>query len=412
MPRGRGRSATRVTGGDRRTAGHRATGEEPRLTARPTRISAWPDRATVLDILAAFLVTRVTLILVAGLAVSAVPISSAIPREWLRAGLNPIFESFSRWDALHYLDIAWSGYRTSDPSSPAFFPLFPMLVRLVGEITRFADPPALYAIAVLVANAALFVAAVELVQLARLDFDDATATRAGWYLLVFPTSFFLSAAYGESLFLALSLESILACRRGAWWTAGILGGLAALTRPFGVLIVLPLLIEAWQVRSERPMWRSLLTMSPIPLALLGYMAYLGYQFADPLAFLNAQSDWDRSLMAPWDTISRFLRGPFGLRKGAHSLVDFAFMLLAASLAIASWKVLRRSYAVYISALVVFPLLTGSLVSFPQFVLTFFPMFLVMALAGRRPNLDRSILIVGMGMGAAFMVIYSRWYWVA
>ena len=147
-------------------------------------------------------------------------------------------------------------------------------MRLVGEITRFADPPGLYAMAVIVANVALFVAAVELVQLARLDFDDATASRAAWYLLVFPTSFFLSAAYGESLFLALSLGSILACRRGAWWQAGVLGGLAALTRPFGVLVVLPLAIEAWQQRAERPLWRSGLAMVPIPLALLGYMAYL------------------------------------------------------------------------------------------------------------------------------------------
>ena len=84
----------------------------------------------MLDILAAFLVTRVTLVIVAGLAVSAIPISSAIPTEWLRSGLNPIFESFSRWDSLHYLDIAWGGYRTSDPSSPAFFPLFPMYLVL------------------------------------------------------------------------------------------------------------------------------------------------------------------------------------------------------------------------------------------------------------------------------------------
>jgi hypothetical protein len=366
----------------------------------------------VLEVLAAFLVTRVTLVVVATLAVSAIPISSAIPAEWLRDGLNPIFESFSRWDSLHYLDIAWGGYRTSDPSSPAFFPLFPMLVRLVGEATRFADPPGLYAMAVVVANVALFVAAVELVQLARLDFDDATASRAGWYLLVFPTSFFLSAAYGESLFLALSLGAILACRRAAWWQAGLLGGLAALTRPFGVLIVLPLAIEAWQQRAERPLWRSGVAMLPIPVVLLGYMAYLGFQFGDPLAFLNAQSDWDRSLMAPWDTIGRFLNGPFELNSGPHSLVDFAFMLLAVILAVMSWRMLRRSYAVYITALVTFPLLTGSLVSFPRFVLTFFPMFLVMAIEGRRPTLDRAILIAGMGIGAVFMAMYARWYWVA
>lgn len=366
----------------------------------------------MLDVLAAFLVTRLTLVVVAAIAVSALPISSAIPVEWLRTGLNPIFESFSRWDSLHYLDIAWSGYRTSDPSSPAFFPLFPIVVRLAGEITRFADPPGLYAMAVVVANVALFVAAVELVQLARLDFDDATASRAGWYLLVFPTSFFLSAAYGESLFLALSLGALLAGRRSAWWQAGILGGLAALTRPFGFLIILPLAIEAWQQRAERPLWRSGLALTPIPIALLGYMAYLGLQFGDPLAFLNAQSDWDRSLMAPWDTIGRFLEGPLELNSGPHSLVDFAFMLLAGVLAVASWKILRRSYAVYITALVLFPLMTGSLVSFPRFVLTFFPMFLVLALVGRRPTLDRAILISSMGIGALFMALYARWYWVA
>ena len=51
-------------------------------------------------------------------------------------------------------------------------------------------------------------------------------------------------------------------------------------------------------------------------------------------------------------------------------------------------------------------------SFPRFVLTFFPMFLVMAIEGRRPTLDRAILIAGMGVGAVFMAMYARWYWVA
>jgi hypothetical protein len=82
------------------------------------------------------------------------------------------------------------------------------------------------------------------------------------------------------------------------------------------------------------------------------------------------------------------------------------------LAIASWKVLRRSYAAYITALVVFPLLTGSLVSYPRFVLTYFPMFLVLAIVGRRPVLDRAILVSSMGIGALFMALYARWYWVA
>jgi hypothetical protein len=233
-----------------------------------------------------------------------------------------------------------------------------------------------------------------------------------WYLMVFPTSFFLSAAYGESLFLALSVGAILAGRRGSWWWAGILGGLAALTRPFGVLVVLPLAIEAWQTRGPGWPWRIGAALALVPLALLAYMGYLQVQYGDALAFLHAQSDWDRSLMAPWDTIARFLEGPFELHVGSHSLIDFAFMLFATGVALAAWKVLRRSYAVYLTALVVFPLFTGSLVSYPRFVITYFPMFLVLALAGRRPVVDRALMIAGMGLGGLFMALYARWYWVA
>ena len=289
----------------------------------------------MLDVLAAFLVTRVTLVVVAALAVSALPISSAIPLEWLRPGLNPIFESFSRWDSLHYLDIAWGGYRASDPSSPAFFPLFPMIVRLVGRDHPLRRP----------ARAC---------TRWRSWSPTWPCSWRPWSWSSWPASTSTTRPRPAPAGTCWSSRPASSSRRRTasrcswrcrwapswpvdgrrWWQAGILGGLAALTRPFGVLIILPLAIEAWQQRAERPLWRSGLAMLPIPLALLGYMAYLGFQFGDPMAFLNAQSDWDRSLMAPWDTIGRFLDGPFELNSGPHSLVDFAFMLLAVVLAVA------------------------------------------------------------------------------
>ncbi len=77
----------------------------------------------------------------------------------------------------------------------------------------------------------------------RLDFDRATAARAVLYLLVFPTTLFLSAVYAESLFLALTVAAFYHARRGQWWIAGALGGLAALARPHGVLLALPLAVE-------------------------------------------------------------------------------------------------------------------------------------------------------------------------
>ena len=54
-----------------------------------------------------------------------------------------------------------------------------------------------------------------------------------------PVSFFLSAVYTESLFLALSVGSIYAARRERWLLCGVLGFLAAISRNGGVALILP-----------------------------------------------------------------------------------------------------------------------------------------------------------------------------
>src|SRR4029079_9154843 len=82
------------------------------------------------------------------------------------------------------------------------------------------------------------------------------ASRSVWYMLIFPTSFFLSAVYAESLFLVMALGAIYAARRERWLFAGLLGAGAALTRPFGVVVAVPLAVELlMQWRAEgRPRW--------------------------------------------------------------------------------------------------------------------------------------------------------------
>ena len=68
-------------------------------------------------------------------------------------------------------------------------------------------------------------------RLVEEDFDQERAYRTVLYLSVFPTSFFLAAAYNESLFLCFSLLSFYEMRHGRWWLAGLFGFLAGLTRP-------------------------------------------------------------------------------------------------------------------------------------------------------------------------------------
>jgi hypothetical protein len=147
---------------------------------------------------------------------------------------------FARWDSVWYLTIARDGY-TPGPS-PAFFPLYPLLVAAVGSVG-----PGLLAGGVLVSVAAMLVALRLLWRLTDLELGAAAPGVADLAVLVValgPMAFFFSAVYSESVFLALTLGAFLCGRQERWAWAGLLGGLAAATRSSGLLVVVGL-VALW-----------------------------------------------------------------------------------------------------------------------------------------------------------------------
>jgi hypothetical protein len=76
-----------------------------------------------------------------------------------------------------------------------------------------------------------------------MDFGEDLISRTITYLLVFPTTFFFSGVYSESLFLALTAAAFYYARTNRWLLACILVALATLPRSQGMIIALPLLIE-------------------------------------------------------------------------------------------------------------------------------------------------------------------------
>src|SRR5262249_55359864 len=149
-------------------------------------------------------------------------------------GFNGWRATLNRWDTIHYLDIAEHGYGGSGPSKHllAFFPAYPWAVRCFSLL--FQD----YLISGLfVSRGASTIRALLLYRLALLDFPSAVARRAAWFLLIFPTSYFLHFAYAESMFLALVLGSILAARTERWADCGITGALAGFARINGLVLI-------------------------------------------------------------------------------------------------------------------------------------------------------------------------------
>ena len=301
------------------------------------------------------------------------------PRAWLAI--------WNLWDAPHYLDLARYGYEATGERANwlVFYPLFPWLTRLVGL------PLGDYLIgAFIVSTVASFVAATLLYRLVRLDHDAEVANRAIWFFAIFPTAYILHIGYTESLFIALVLGCFLAARHDRWALAGVLGALACLTRVNGLLLVPALAIEPalhlWRARRFDPRW---LWLATIPLGFVGYLI-LNYRVTgDPFAFLTITRErWYKSFAPPWVGIVALFEGlvwrpPFEIWTVIWQ--QALFIAIDAVGAVAAWRWLRPSYAVWVGLNLLLFTSTSFILSAPRYSLILFPLPILFALLARRPT---------------------------
>ena len=115
---------------------------------------------------------------------------------------------WQRFDTQHYLRISRLGYAAEEDS--VFPPLYPGLIRGLGYIFQGFLPVGernLLA-GIIISNMAFLGTLILLFLITEKEFDGPSAKRAVVYLAIFPTAFFLTAAYTESLFIFLALASI------------------------------------------------------------------------------------------------------------------------------------------------------------------------------------------------------------
>jgi Gpi18-like mannosyltransferase len=308
-------------------------------------------------------------------------------------------------DAWFYRSIAMHGYdgaaRPGEAPNWAFFPLFPSLVRLLSFTGNFAFDG-------MILSHLAFAGALVLLGslLTRSGFDLADAERAVWYVAFFPTSYFFSLPMTESLFLLLSVGAVLSgvCRR--WWLAGILGALAALTRAPGVLLTLPLAILFVENRDEKRARGLWLLLVPAGTAL--FMWHLWRVTGDALAFVHVQRNWGRGTQHFWTPLVEFARHP-NVVSEPWNLITLNVIATILVLVAAGGLLMQRRwpFGIYALASVLLPLSTGSLQSMARYAAVIFPLFVWLAVLGRRPFVDRVIMGIGitlLGCLLAFVIL--------
>jgi Gpi18-like mannosyltransferase len=331
-----------------------------------------------------------------------------------------------RWDSQQYLHIAQFGYVNQGDAANgiAFFPFYPFLIRIITFDFSYAGLSGL-----VISNVCSILTVVHLFRLVKLDYNDGVAKKTILFLCIFPTACFLSAAYTESVFLALTISSLYYARNSKWSLAGLLGVLSALTRITGLVLVPALIIEylyqkKWTIKLEKALsldgfssytimfkgldWKFLWSLVPG----LGFLIYLFINFivtGNPLTFASIQSThffqdfnplagWE-SAIGHWTTASY----PFNLTIGLSQLIFATFGYL---MIVAGYKLkLRPSYQICMFFTWFFAVSTSFWLSVPRYTLVIFPQFIVLALLSTR----KSVTIIITILSLAVFLYYTWWF---
>lgn len=319
-----------------------------------------------------------------------------VAHHWLDGGTTPMLrEGLIAWDGTFYRDIATVGYHGLPVEALRFFPLYPLGTRGLGWLLVGHIDVAL----LVIANGASLAMAVLLRRLALLETgDEALAERAVWFTALFPSAFVLVWAYAEGLFLLATVGAFLAARSRRFEIAAALGLVAALTRPLGVLLAVPIAIEALRNRREVDgpgvVARFVAVGAPVA-GLALYLGWVGAAFGNPRLPFTVQNELRGDVLNPVVRLIRGLGdlvGPERFGDGLH--IPFALAFLA--LLVVVFRRWPASYGAYAALVLLAALSADNLNSLERYGLNAFPLVLALAGITAAPRLERLALAVGAG----------------
>lgn len=369
-------------------------------------------------------------------------------------------EAQSAWDSEYYLAIAINGYedpfvdRVGDqiestggtfwpfiaqgvtttvrpglPLSYAFFPFYPLMMRLLSwPLSVFGmNPIATGTLAgVIVSTVGTLFAMLALFDLAKDELGEAGGIRAAFYMIIFPSGFFLAQVYTEGLFVGLAFTSLAFLKKRNYLWASIFAVLATFTRAAGMLLVVPLLLtwireNEWmdldmewrQIYFNGLPWRSLgqalIVLAPAIAFGLWKISPLG------VAFTQVEEDF-------------FGRGFFNLgftyqswrdaiqtifssnrQSSAYFSVELFGLIIGFTACISSFK--RYPEIAWFGLLVVVLSFTsGPVQGIYRYILGAPPVFLYLSRLGKNPAFDRVWTIVSVLIMGVMATMYTFDFW--
>ena len=304
-----------------------------------------------------------------------------IPKQ----AVGPMLDVLTSWDGLWYLRIVRNGYPTSvrphvtydvADARAAFFPAYPMLVRLTDAVLPGGD-----VVAALLVNLVLGALVVWLTGLlTRRIYGDDVAARAMVLVAMFPGSVVLSFAYTEALLLVAAMACLLALHERRWLVAGLLAAVASATRPNGVAVIAACGVAALLAIRQRREWRSLTAVVLAPLGFVAFQCWLGRHTGEPGVWFRVQTEaWGEGTSFGLTALRRTWKAVVSPLTSPTNVITAVSLLTTGLLVWFARKVrLPLTMAAYSATVLLLMLLPATVTARPRFLYTALPLLVAAA----------------------------------
>jgi len=375
--------------------------------------------------------------------------------------LDPFMNDQVAWDSEYYLSIAVGGY--DDPRSPhltpqgvmtspqglpaaqanpsfdtnissnyAFFLFYPLMIRILAYPLQVfgLNPIATATLAGIIISAlGTLMGMLALFDLTRDSLGEDGALRAVFYLIIFPTGFFLIQVYTEGLFVGLAFGCLAMLKRQHWSAAALLGVAATLTRAVGVALVIPMVI-VWLRKGEwldidlkwrqiyhqgiplRPLARGLLAFSPLIAFLIWKFSYLGSAFSYIQTHVYGRGTLQLgNSFYLWSEAFRSMLQGTNPQHSAYYFTEFLGLAIAIIACIVTIKT-HPEIGWFSLAVVLISWGSGPAQGIHRYILGAPAVFIALARWGRNPVFDRAWTIFSILLMGLLATLFAFNMWVA
>lgn len=322
-----------------------------------------------------------------------------------------IWNAFKTWDGQIYLYIAKHGYEKFSIVN-AHYPLYPLLIRLFTKITGIDY----FFIGLTLSSLFSILSSLLLFLYTRNITDEKIAFLTTLFYLVFPSSFHTSLIYSESTFVLLLLSFFYFKQTQKNILVNLSSFLLPLSRPQGVFILLPIIIEIILNIKNKEKYKNFQFFLSCILGLFCYFSIMYYYTGDFFSGFKAQQLYisKHSLYyfihpVEW-FYNNFIAKDFYIHGFNNSIIDRVFFVFAIFSLYYIYINFNFSIFLFSVIMIMVPALSDSFTSFSRYILPVFPIYISIAKNFKTGYLF--IILLSFAIQTFFLIAHSLNCWIS